>query len=223
MSVRRIHRVLGLVLLLPILGWAATGFVFFIKPGYKAAYSSLRVRALPLDDPLSIAPQRMAMFSMERGTPGWLEMRALRTVLGEHLLLRTEKGWSHLDPATFQPRPLPDEGGLRVLMEDAMAADAARYGQIASIERREADGAASATTTTGISIDLDWATLSLSQSGRDTRLIDVLYRVHYLQWTGIAAIDRVLGVVGLVSLIGLGVLGLRLAFPRRQSAVTSNQ
>lgn len=207
MSVRRLHRVLGLVLLLPILGWAATGFVFFVKPGYKAAYSMLRVRTLPLEAPLPIAPQ----------DPGWLEMRALRTVLGDHLLVRTADGWSQLDPATLRPRALPAEADLRTLVEDAMAADTARYGRIASLERRE-DGTASATTTTGITIDLDWATLGLSQSGRDTRRIDALYRVHYLQWTGIAAIDRVLGVVGLVSIIALGVLGLRLAFPGRRPA-----
>src|SRR5262249_45356043 len=197
-----------LVLLLPILGWAATGFVFFVKPGYKAAYSTLRVRALPLGTPLAIATP----------DPAWLEMRALRTVLGEHLLVRTADGWSHLDPATLRPRAPPGDTDLRALIEDAMAADAARYGRIQSLERRETDGAASATTTTGVAIDLDWSTLSLSQSGRDTRRIDALYRVHYLQWTGVTAIDRVLGVVGLVLLVTLACFGLRLAFPVRRPA-----
>src|SRR5262249_32042371 len=103
MNVRRLHRLLGLVLLLPILGWAPPGFVSFIKPGYKAAYSSLRVRALPLDTPLAIATP----------DPTWLEMRALHTVLGEHLLVRTEDGWSHLDPATLRPRALPGDTDLR--------------------------------------------------------------------------------------------------------------
>ena len=35
MGTRRAHRMLGLILLLPICGWAVTGFVFFIKPGYE--------------------------------------------------------------------------------------------------------------------------------------------------------------------------------------------
>lgn len=204
MSVRRLHRVLGLVLLLPILAWTATGFVFFVKPGYKDAYSALRVRALPLDAPLSIVPPDKS----------WLETRALRTVLGEHLLVRTAEGWSHLDPVSLRPRPLPGEADLRALIEDATSADAARYGGIASLVRHE-DGSVSATTTTGVAIDLDWGTMSLSQSGPDTRRIDALYRVHYLQWTGITAVDRALGIAGLVSLIALAVFGLRLALPRR--------
>ena len=148
--------------------------------------------------------------------PGWLEARTLRTVLGNHLLVRTSDGWSHLDPATLRPRPLPGDADLRALLGDAIAADTARYGRIASLERGDG-GTASATTTTGVAIDLDWRTLSLSQSGRDTRRIDALYRVHYLQWTGIAAVDRALGVIGLVSLLALAVFGLRLALPRRSA------
>lgn len=205
MSVRRLHRVLGLILLLPIGAWATTGFVFFLKPGYRNAYGGLHVRALPLVGPLPSTQ------------PGWLEVRALRTVLGAHLLVRTENGWTHLDPATGRPRALADEAGIRTLLREAITADASRYGAIATVTRRD-DGTASALTTTGVTIDLDWATLGLSQSGRDTRRIDALYRIHYLQWTGIGVVDRVLGVVGLVSLLALAAFGLRLAFPRRRQA-----
>src|SRR5258706_6442907 len=95
---RRTHRILGLILLLPICAWALTGFVFFVKPGYDAAYGGLRLREYPLaGNPL---PPPGA---------GWLELRAVRTLLGGHLLVRGETGWSHLDPATLRPRPLPDE------------------------------------------------------------------------------------------------------------------
>src|SRR5262245_61127500 len=204
MSVRRLHRVLGLILLLPILGWAATGFVFFLKPGYGPAYGALRVRALPLEGSGAIPLP----------DPGWLEARALRTVLGAHLLVRTQDGWSHLDPATRRPRALPPEAEIETLLTDAIASDPGRYGAIASVERHE-DGTSSARTTTGVAIDLDWNTLGLSQSGPDTRRIDALYRVHYLQWTGVRAIDRVVGAAGLVSLLALAALGLRLALPRR--------
>ena len=213
MNVRRLHRVLGLILLLPILGWAVTGFIFFVKPGYGPAYAMLRVRTLELE------PGSGSALTTLRREPGWLEMRALRTVLGDHLLVRNESGWSQLDPATFAPRPLPAAKDLRALIEDAIAADPAhepRYGSIASLESREdGSGTATATTSTGVTIDLDWATLSLSQSGRDTRRIDRLYRIHYLQWTGIKTVDRVVGITGLVALVGLAFFGLRLAFPRR--------
>jgi hypothetical protein len=38
--------------------------------------------------------------------------------------------------------------------------------------------------------------MSLQQKGRDTDRIDRLYRIHYLQWTGVKSIDRVVGFVG---------------------------
>jgi len=205
MMVRRTHRVLGLILLLPICGWAVTGFVFFIKPGYKAAYSPLRVREYPLEGAAIL-----------QARPGWLEVRALRTVLGDHLLVRTEDGWAQLDPGTLRPRELPDDDELHRLVQDAIEPDRARYGEIASIFRHEGGArSASVTTTTGVRIDLDWTTLALNQSGRDTRRIDALYRIHYLQWTGVPLLDRALGVVGLASLVGLAALGLRLALPSR--------
>ena len=59
-------------------------------------------------------------------------------------------------------------------------------------------------------LTLDWDTLRLQQVGSDTHWIDRSYRWHYLQWSGVAWIDRILGVVGLVGLIVLTVLGLRL-------------
>lgn len=198
---RRVHRILGLVLLLPVVGWAITGFVFFVKPGYDAAYESLRVRQYLLEGGPIPSPG-----------PGWLEARSLRTMLGDHLLIRTETGWTHLDPATLQPMLLPDDASIRRLVEDAIGTNRARYGEIAVMARNEeSTPSASIRTTTGVEIDLDWSTLEFRQIGKDTRRIDALYRVHYLQWTGIGALDRVLGVVGLASLIVLAALGLRLA------------
>ena len=207
MIARSAHRVLGLILLLPILGWAATGVVFFIKPGYGAAYGGLTVRALPLES-----------YSMPEPRPGWLEVRALRTVLGDHVLVRRETGWTHLDARTLEPRELPDEATIRRLLQDAVVGDRARYGEIGPIARLEGGmPSASAETTTGVEIALDWSTMHLSQSGRDTRRIDALYRVHYLQWTGVGPLYRVLGVAGLTALVALAVLGVRLAFGDRRS------
>lgn len=206
-NARRAHRLLGLFLLLPICGWAVTGFVFFIKPGYEAAYGSLRVREYPIEG-ASFPPAR----------PGWLEVRALRTILGIHLLVREQTGWTHLDPATVRPRGLPGEDALRRLVLDAITPGDTRYGEIAAVTRQEGESpSAVVTTTTGVEIELDWTTLGLNQSGRDTRRIDALYRIHYLQWTGVGLLDRVLGVVGLASLLGLAVLGPRLALPPRLS------
>jgi hypothetical protein len=204
--VRRVHRLLGLVLLLPLLGWSATGLVFFLKPGYAAAYGTLRVVDYPLDgslDRLAAVPE------------GALEARWLRSVLGDHLLVRLPSGSEHLD-AGGKRFPLPGEASLRSLLEDAIRQDAARYGAIESLGRDEAGASATARTTTGVALDLDWATLSMRQTGRDTRSIDALYRIHYLQWTGIAPVDRALGLLGLGSLVALAALGVRLAFVSRR-------
>lgn len=199
---RRAHRVLGLILLLPICGWALTGFVFFVKPGYGDAYGGLHARQYPFEG-LSIPQPR----------PDWLELRMLRTILGDHLLVRAASGPIQLDPTTSRPRELPDEAAIRRLIGDAIAQEHTRYGDIASVERHQGDSpSVSVTTTTGAKIDLDWATLALQQSGRDTRRIDALYRIHYLQWTGVRSVDRGVGVVGLASLIMLAILGMRLAF-----------
>src|SRR5689334_11127953 len=122
MKVRKLHRVLGIVLLLPFLGWAATGFVFFLKPGYAGAYESLPVRTYPLSGPCAVRPAE-----------GWLEVRCLRTVLGPHLLARTGEGWQQLDPLApenGQPRPRPTEAEIRLLLEDAFRANPQRYGSL---------------------------------------------------------------------------------------------
>jgi hypothetical protein len=211
-ATRRTHRALGLLMLLPICGWALTGFVFFIKPGYGPAYGALQVRRYALDGAPVPSPQ-----------PDWLEMKLVRTVLGDHLLVRRETGPEQLDPATLSVRELPDQGAIRRLIADAIAPDTTVYGDIAVIELHDHDGdtpSASIQTTTGVEIDLHWPTLTLQQSGRDTRRIDALYRVHYLQWTGIGPVDRVLGVVGLLALSALAIFGLRLAF--RYPSKTNN-
>ena len=193
MTARRLHRVAGLVLLLPMLGWAATGAIFFLKPGYEDAYSSLTVKTYPLEAPLAV-----------KAPPDWLEVRYLRTVLGPHLLARTATGWSQFDPVTLAPRPAPGEADLRWLLTEAIAESPVRYGTIEAIE------GTNATTTTGARLNLDWSQLSLSQRGRDTDRIDWFYKVHYLQWTGIAAIDDVLGLIGLTLILALSLLGARL-------------
>lgn len=196
---RRWHRRLGLVLLLPLFGWAATGLVFFLKPGYRGAYAALQPRFLPLATAVP-APAR----------PDWLEARRVRTRLGEHLLVKTASGRQHLHAETGEPFAVPPASELQALVAEAIAEDAARYGTIARA-LPTSDATAEFETTTGVRVELDWTSLTLQQRGRDTDRIDALYRVHYLQWTGVKAIDRVVGFVGLALLVGLSVLGLRLA------------
>ena len=195
LTVRRLHRILGIVMLVPFIGWAATGIVFFTKPGYGAAYDALAVKTYPLDGPFALQPD-----------PAWREIRYLRTILGAHLLVRTAKGWAQLDPVTLRPSAPPASDDVRRLIADAFTANPDRYGRIVSL-----DGGV-ATTDTGAVVTFDWNRLGLQQRGRDTDRIDLLYKVHYLQWTGQKTIDKVLGLAGLTLLIALTTLGARLAF-----------
>jgi uncharacterized iron-regulated membrane protein len=198
MTARRLHRAAGIVMLLPLLAWAATGALFFIKPGYVGAYDIVSVRTYPLDTAVAFR------------SSAWLEARVLRTILGHHLLARTAEGWQHLD-AEGQDRPVPSPDEVRRLLDDAIAGKA-RYGRVTSVAGLEA------VTDTGVRLTLDWHRLSIAQRGADTDRIDALYRVHYLQWTGIAVFDRVLGVAGLILLVTLSILGARLWWGSRRGS-----
>ncbi len=189
---------LGLLLLLPMTAWAVTGFVFFVKPGYGLAYESLMVKTYPMQGGLPIS-----------AASDWLEYRGFRTLLGDHLLVRTTTGWLHLNPGTLQPAAAPTDADVRRLVTDAFTGNPRRYGNITGFD----NGVIS--TDTGVKITLDWARVSLQQRGRDTDRIDRLYKVHYLQWTGVENIDRVLGFTGLTLVLALTALGVRLAFGRK--------
>ena len=201
MTARAVHRIVGLVMLLPFIGWAVTGAIFFLKPGYGAAYDLVAVKAYPIDAPLSV-----------EANPEWLEVRYLKTILGHHLLVKTATGWQHLDPATRQPRPVPATDQLTALLNDALSANPQRYGHVATVE------ASAFTTDTGVRGTFNWNRLALTQRGADTDRIDRIYKIHYLQWTGIESVDRVLGAVGLACIVLLTALGLKLFLARRPSS-----
>jgi len=197
MVIRKLHRIAGIVMLLPLIGWAVTGAFFFLKPGYSGAYETLPVKSYPFETEIKVTPD-----------PAWLEVRLVKTILGEHLLARTSRGWLHYDPRNLQQRNEPSTEDVRALVNDAMSTNPARYGTIVSI-----DGS-NLITDTGIRIDLDWNRLALSQRGVDTDRIDALYRIHYLQWTGMKSVDQVLGALGILLVASLSVLGAMLFFRR---------
>jgi hypothetical protein len=198
MKVRAVHRIIGIVLLLPFFGWAITGFIFFVKPGYAAAYESLSPKTYPLAGPVTVAPDS-----------SWKEFRYFRTALGDHLLARTHSGWVHLDPATGRARNKPTEGEIKLLLKEAFSSNPQRYGEVATVSGEKI------TTTTDVEVSLDWSRVSLYQKGKDTDRIDWFYKIHYLQWTGIKVVDRIAGVTGLVLVMVLAGLGIWLTVRRR--------
>ena len=197
---KKLHRLIGFAVATPLLLWALTGIVFLIKPGYAGAYDQLSPQRYEIRDTIHLVPAK-----------SWREIKLFRTVLGDHLIVNDGGIWRHLDPTTLLDRPPPSEKELKALIGDAMISDSERYGNIVNVQH----GIVS--TDTGVEITLDWSRMALGQSGRDTRLINTLYKIHYLQWLGEQKADKVLGVLGIFMLIALLATGLTLIRNHRAS------
>ncbi|TQV77237.1 hypothetical protein FLL45_04635 [Aliikangiella marina] len=196
---RKLHKYLGITLLLPFIGWVITGLFFFIKPGYQAAYESLSVRTYPLVATISYTPQK-----------NWQQIKVIKTILGKHLLIKEDMGWVQLDPSSYERLASPTKQAIKKLIDDATQMNSERYGNTVSIEALE-NGRFLVTTDKQIKITLDWNSLSLRQIGPDTEFIDQMYKIHYLQWTGNKTLDKYLGVIGLAAVLILSLLGLKMS------------
>jgi len=198
MITRKQHRLLGCILLLPFIAWSLTGVFFLVRPAYEQAYSVLSPKTYSADQ-INISAQ-----------PEWQEVRLLKTVLGLHLLVKQEGGWQQLDPDSLEVRATPVEADLVSFVEDAISQDTLRYGELLPGESDPFR------TSTGVTIAVNWDSLSLYQQGLDTRWIDRIYRIHYLQWTGIAFLDTILGVAGLLLLLLMTATGSAMLLRREE-------
>lgn len=194
---RTFHKTLGLVMLLPFIAWAITGIFFYFKPGYQEAYQPLPIKLYPLTKSITLPQQH-----------NWLEIKQFRTILGDHLLVKNTDGWQQLNPINLQPITTLSQGEVNRLVNDAIESKAERYGEIATIDNFEI------TTTSDVRITLNWPQLSLRQQGKDTDFINTIYDIHYLRWTGIKALDQILGVVGLLLVVVLAAIGTYLTFKK---------
>lgn len=190
-TANRLHKSLGLILLLPFIGWILTGAVFLVKPGYEGAYERISPKTYPIEQTFNIAPGN-----------DWQEFRVVRTTLGYHLLVNSDGQWLHLEPTTRVAQAVPEQNTLFALLDDAISINPSRYGHVVHY-----DGEVFRTNT-GVELRLDWATLSITQRGVDTKIIGTLYKIHYLQWTGLGLMDWFLGLAGLLTLLVLVVCGI---------------
>jgi hypothetical protein len=191
MKIQKLHKYVGLALLLPFLGWILTGVVFLIKPGYAAAYERLHPKFYPLEEVIEFQP-----------SPDWQAIQIKKTVLGKHLLVMQDGSWLQLDWHSLEPLPRPSDTEIMRLLQDAVAQNAERYGVVESVAENVFE------TSTGVELTLDWHSLTIQQRGRDTRFIGALYKIHYLQWSGLKTVDLVLGVLGLFALLIVVVCGV---------------
>lgn len=194
----KLHAYLGLMLILPLFVWAVTGLIFLAKPGYKSAYEQLTVAQRPVADTITVEPQA-----------NWQQLRFLRSGIGHHLLVTTTQGKAlHLNPRTLAPYPLPAAEDLERLFHAATEHDRQRYGEIADVEQEQ--DFIRMRTNTEILLELHWPTLHLRQSGEDTRFIERLYRLHYLQWTPSPTLNGAVVLLALLALLGMCFVGLRM-------------
>ena len=133
------------------------------------------------------------------------------SVLGCHQLQKLQGAWQHLQ-ANGEPW-LPIEAEVRRLLSSVTAHNPERYGQIISLSHVRDRWVA--TTSTEVEITLNWADLSLRQQGRDSRLINTLYKIHYLQPFGVKWLNQAFASLILVLLTLSVLLGVRLLFKKR--------
>ena len=122
MDSKKIHRFIGLAMLLPLLAWAVTGLIFFIKPGYEGAYEKLYLKTYPINHNISINSDN-----------NWQEFRVIRSILGLHLLAKDNGEINQYDLQTLQIKSKPSESDIKRLIEDAISSNPQRYGTIKHI------------------------------------------------------------------------------------------
>ncbi len=199
MKSRKLHKIIGLILVLPMLGWTITGLIFFIKPGYGGAYEQLKLKTYSLEQSFVVSLSE-----------NWQEARLIKTILGQHLLVKTNGAVKHLDPVSLLPKELPTKSQIESLLVDAFTKNKERYGEIIEVVDFTAH------TSTGIEVNLNWNSLTLYQTGQDTKLINLLYEIHYLQWSPFKGFNQFLGILGLVLLMTITVLGVRIYVKSRR-------
>ncbi len=200
MTPRKIHKIVGLVLLFPFLAWILTGIIFLTKPGYKQAYELINIKQYPLDSEYSIQPEM-----------DWLEYRIFRTILGDHLLVNTNGNWIQLDPRSKTEKVTPNQSDILRLLQDAVSVNPQRYGVVQNLEN------GIYRTSTDVDLIFNWNTMSISQRGKDTKFIGLMYKIHYLAWLGNKPANILLGILGLLLLSVLIYYGALLSFTKNRT------
>ncbi len=205
---RRLHAWLAIVLAVPLICWSVTGLLFHLKPGWARAYEQLSVER---DGRLSAA-----QLAPLPPTLTFDHAELFDTALGP--LYRVHQGavTTLLDAHTARVRSPLGIDDARLLAVDAVSRSrsAADYG--APDSATVGDDVIHVAFAAGRIVDVGRSDASVTQHGADTARIDALYRLHYLQWTGIKTIDRILAVAGLGLIWATVVFGLYLFVTTRR-------
>ena len=218
---RRLHRLAGLTLALPLVVWTVTGLLFHVKHRYAEAY-----------EPLAVPFTANELYARSVFSPAMLQARG-HFDAGKPLTLATH-AWGlvayfgqkdghavAVDSASGDPIPVASEATARLWVKAAVAASkhAARYGEVARVtETRRTSSLTGAAgpafvfdLTGGKRITVDRVTGELSQTGDLNAFIDLTYRLHYLQWTPWKPVNLALVLLAMPLVLFLAGSGLRMA------------
>ncbi|HYN43462.1 MAG TPA: hypothetical protein VE129_16920 [Thermoanaerobaculia bacterium] len=218
---RAIHRLAGAGLVLPLVLWIGTGLLFHVKPGWDEAYESLSA------PPPAPPPWERVVFSpasvKARGLldPGPVTLAAHPSGLVAYFGRRDGRA-AAVDGTSGDPIPPASEGVARAFALAAISASrhAASYGKILATEPTvhrspltgTEDPALLFLTSGGKRVLVDRVTGEVSQSGALNDRIDLLYRIHYLQWTPWRPVNVALVLGASLLVLVLAASGLRLLF-----------
>lgn len=221
---RRLHRLLGLSLVLPLVLWIATGLLFHVKYRYAEAYETLQVPAREAAD-LS----RFTVSAAQAAATGFFDKgRVPRFALrpdgrGAWFGRKDGRGVA-VDAATGEPLPEAEKEISLEWVKEAVAAspNAARYGHVlvsaasthASSLTLSKNLSLSISFSGGKTVTLDRLTGEIGQTGALNDWIDFTYRVHYLQWTPWKAVNVGLVLLAVPLVLALAATGLGMAIGR---------
>ena len=204
----RLHRWLAIMLVFPLAAWSGTGLLFHIKPGWARAYDMLSAER-PLSTTAVASASAVAATFSERIE----RIELFGTALGPMYRVTTARGTELVDAVGLRRRSPLSAQDARELAADAVAHSRQRdaYGAIGNAV---VDGNTMHVTFANAIVDVDRGSGKLTQRGEDTERIDLLYRIHYLQWSGDPDVDRVIPIAGLALIWIVAFAGLVLFFKR---------
>ncbi len=219
-ELRDLHKWTGLALLLPLAVWTLTGLLFALKPGWGPAYEQLSPWSA--ESPATAQGMNFTTFAQTQASVNVASIELHESAIGPvyRVVGRGESAGTRLHSAGSGERIDPlSLDHARVLVDAAIAKsiDPGRYGEHQS--QTVGAEAIDFEFANGPIVTIDLHTARLRQRGPDTDRIDWLYQMHYIQWTGNAVADRILGFACLVLVWLLAAAGVVLAWRGRKQGI----
>ncbi len=225
-NLRKMHRLAGLLLAVPLILWMITGLLFHVKYRYSEAYEALaapiRMEEVAWQDATLSPAQIFSRHQLDTNSQLGLHIhpsgKAVYAVAiqGKGVVIDAATG-EILTPAT------EEETRRWVAAAVAASTHAERFGhaQAAREDRHFSswtgtENPAWAFEFSGSkTVTADCVTGEISQTGALNDWIDLTYRVHYLQWTPWKSVNIALVLIAFPLVLVLAFTGLRLFFGKR--------